>query len=84
MRRANDTFGTGLELRLSQWANDWITAHPADGSVSLGGGVFSPVELRCSTQEEIDQFNASRTDRNVGTFWREWEMDSKGRFTRRS
>lgn len=67
----------GTELRLLQWANDWITAQ-APGGRQI---VLSPLQVQL-TPAEVDRMHASMHEAHLGQFWQAWSLDPRtGRFT---
>jgi hypothetical protein len=68
---------SGTEVRVVQWANDWVSI---DGpGLTARDRIVKPTRLQL-TPEEMVRFRESIGNANLGMFWKLWQINDVGRF----
>lgn len=67
----------GTQVRVIQWANDWVSI---DGpGLGQRDRIVKPTRLELD-ETEVRQFRASMGNGNLGMFWKLWALGDNGRF----
>jgi hypothetical protein len=67
----------GQTATLHQFANDWMAV---DIPGVRRGVIVKPTQVRLD-DEEYARVASTRNNLNVGSFWREWQLNDDGTFT---
>lgn len=67
----------GTEVRVIQWANDWVSIEGP--GLSAQDRIVAPTRLQLAP-EEMKLFRESIGNANLGMFWQLWQLDDHGRF----
>jgi hypothetical protein len=68
---------SGTEVRVIQWANDWVSIEGP--GLAARDRIVKPTWLQL-TPEETAAFRQSIGSTNLGMFWTLWQLDDHGRF----
>jgi hypothetical protein len=68
---------SGTEVKVIQWANDWVSIEGP--GLSARDRIVKPTRLEL-TAEEVQLFRVSIGRPNLGMFWKLWQLDDNGRF----
>jgi hypothetical protein len=74
LRRSN-----GQQVKLVQFANDWIMVDEVDGK----SAIVTPLAVRVETEEERQTLLSTVDSPSVGFFWRAWELLEDGTFRKK-
>lgn len=67
----------GTQVRVIQWANDWVSI---DGpGLGQRDRIVAPTRLELN-ETEVRQFRASMGSTSIGHFWALWSLNDNGRF----
>lgn len=67
----------GTQVRVIQWANDWVSIEAPE--LAARDRIVKPTRLELD-QTEVRQFRASMGSTNIGQFWALWGLNDNGRF----
>lgn len=68
---------SGTEVKIIQWANDWVSIEGP--GLTTRDRIVKPTRLEL-TAEEMQSFRESIGRPNLGMFWQLWQLGDNGRF----